>query len=289
MQVMLLGATGYLGGNIAEYLAAEGHTVICVVRPTSDINRLRSIRSEKIRLISTDPTQLELTFQQDSIDWVINGVCTYKPNNSLYGDMLEANVIFPLSVLNLAIKYRVKNFLTMGTSLPDDFNVYSFTKSKLSEFGKYLSEKDGINFAELKLEMFYGGLYEPDTRFLKNCVNKLEANLPIELTEGFQRRDMVHVEDVLGIISAIVQSDYVEGYRVLHVGCGEQHSIREMVSYLKMLLNSDSELLFGVVPLREGEPDTVADIAWYQDINYRLKYDFYSGLKEAYQVVEEKM
>ncbi len=140
MNILILGATGYLGGNIASSLVKQGHHVICTVRQTSDISRLIDISG--IKLISSDPAQIELTFRQEKIDWVINGVCTYHPNASLYGDMLESNVIFPLSVLNLAIKYGIMNYMTMGTGLPAGFNVYSFTKAKFSDFGRFLSEKD---------------------------------------------------------------------------------------------------------------------------------------------------
>lgn len=36
MTILLLGATGYLGGNIARFLSKEGYTIICVIRRTSD-------------------------------------------------------------------------------------------------------------------------------------------------------------------------------------------------------------------------------------------------------------
>lgn len=280
MNVLLLGSTGYLGGNIARYLANNGINVFCVVRRTSDISRLQDIQSDNIRLISNDPWQIELTMTQNTIDWVINGVCTYHPNASLYGDMLESNVIFPLSVLNLAIKYGAKNFMTMGTGLPENFNVYSFTKAKFSDFGKFLSEKDGINFAELRLEMFYGGYDEPDKRFLRSCKLKLENNENIPLTEGTQKRDIVRVEDILNIIGKIISCNYVQGFKILPIGSGEQHSIREILEFMRKEMNSSSILNFGAVPSRNGEPSTIADISWYSSIGYKLKYPFFDGLAE---------
>jgi CDP-paratose synthetase len=284
MNVLLLGSTGYLGGNIAQYLAENNYTVYCVVRRTSDISRLRSIGNKNIKLISNDPGQIELTLTQETIDWVINGVCTYQPNASLYGDMLESNVIFPLCVLNLAIKHHVKNYMTMGTGLPEDFNVYSFTKAKFSDFGRFLSTKDGINFAEFRLEMFYGGWAEPDKRFLRSCKIKMADNEIVPLTEGSQRRDIVHVEDILNIIATVMKSDYVHGYRILPIGSGEQHSIREIVEYMKATMKSQSKLDFGAVPSRSGEPSTVADISWYSDIGYKMKYSYFDGLKEECEI-----
>lgn len=276
MSILLLGGTGYLGSNITKCLSNKGYHVFCVVRRTSDISYLKKIRN--VHLISNDPGQIQLTLEQEKIDWVINSVTTYRPNEYLYGDMLESNVIFPLSVLNLAIKNKVKNYMTIGTGLPENFNVYSFTKAKFSDFGRFLSIKDGINFADLRLEMFYGGENEPDSRFMKACRLKMQNNETVDLTEGTQLRDLVRVEDILRIICKLIKSKYVKGYKVLPIGCGEQHSIREIMEFMKDSLKSESILNFGAVPYRDREPNTVADISWYKDLDIKLKYDFFTGL-----------
>ncbi len=279
MKILVLGSTGYLGGNIVKKLAADGHDVICVVRPTSDCSRLDTV-NEHISLISNNLDQIELTMRENDIDWVINGVCTYKPNASLYGDMLESNVIFPLSVLNLAIKYHIKNYMTMGTGLPYNFNVYSFTKHQFSEFGRFLSEKDHINFLNLELEMFYGGSHEPSSRFLKACRNRLREDEPLELTEGKQKRDIVRVEDIVGIISCLVNKKAVKGYKDLPIGSGESYSIRSVVEFMKDKSGSKSKLNFGAVASRDGEPSTCADISWISNLGYEFKYSFWDGLEE---------
>lgn len=285
MNILLLGATGYLGSNIAQYLSRCGHKVICVVRKTSNIFWLRNLN---VTLISNEPWQMELTFAQDKIDWVINGVCTYKPNDSFYGDMLESNIVFPLSVLNLAMKYGTKNYMTMGTGLPPDFNVYSFTKAKFSDFGEYLSKKEKINFADLRLEMFYGGQNEPDNKFMKSSIRKLIAGEKLKLTEGTQKRDLIRVEDLLRLIELLIKSNYVRGYKMLSVGSGESHSIQEIIGYMAECCASSSDIHFGAIESRAGEPDTQADITWYKDIDFKIKYGFFEGLRDicfAYKTV----
>ena len=123
MRIMVLGSTGYLGGNIVKRMVNDGHDVYCVVRQTSDLSRLRNL---PIKYIISNNDQIELTLKTNRIDWIINGVCTYNQNDRLYEDMFQSNLIFPLSVLNLAMRFGVENFITIGTGLPDDFNVYSY-------------------------------------------------------------------------------------------------------------------------------------------------------------------
>lgn len=276
MNIMILGATGYLGGNIVNKLIDDNHHVICVTRVTSDTSRLTNLRN--MTFISNDLSGIEIALKHNNIDWIVNSVCTYKANASLYGDMLESNLLFPLEVLNLAVKHGVKNFITIGTSLPEKIDLYSFTKHKYGEFGEFLCAGNEINFADLKLEMFYGGLFEPDNRFISSCKKKLLNNESIALTSGVQKRDIIHVEDVVSIISKLISSNYIKGYISLPVGSGEQHSIIEILEYMKKSMNSSSKLEFGVVPSRKYEPDTLADISWYNDIGYSLKFSFFDGL-----------
>lgn len=279
MTVLLLGGTGYLGSNIAKYLSKKDIKIICVVRNTSNINELRNLKN--VNLIPNDKYQIELILGYEKVDWIINSACTYKTNSgTLYEEIFESNIIFPFNVLNAAIKQHVINFLTIGTSLPGDVGPYSFTKQKFSEIGKFLSEESGINFIDLRLEMFYGGVNEPKERFLNMCRRCLYLNKDIMLTDGNQKRDIIRVEDVVGIIAALISSKFPKGYRVLPVGSGEQHSIKEIVEFMKEIMQSKSRLKFGTVPVRKIEPDTLADISWYKELKYTMRYQYFEGLED---------
>lgn len=287
MKILIMGGTGYLGFNILDRLIKANHEIFCVVRKSSDLSKFNNFSTcnggggyiDKVKIILNDLNNIEEYFKNENFDWIINAVCAYRPNETLYADMFEANMIFPLKILNLASKYNVKNYMTMGTSLPDNFNMYSFSKSKLSDFGRFMSGEAEINFIDLKLEMFYGGLYEPLNRFMKSCVVKLKNNEPLLLTAGLQKRDIIHVDDVVSVIIKILNSEIFNGYISLPVGSGEQHSIRKIIEFLKKELNSNSLLNFGAVPSRKNEPDTLADTGWYKNIDYKLKYSFFDGLK----------
>ena len=155
MRIILLGATGYLGSNIAAALINSGHEVTAIIRPTSNAE----ILDKRVKLILNNSLEIENELQRVNYDWVINSACVYKQNDSFYYDMLDANLFFPAKILNLAAKYKIANYMTMGTSLPDKFNMYSFSKSQLSSLGQFFSENENLlNFIELKLEMFYGEL-----------------------------------------------------------------------------------------------------------------------------------
>ena len=108
---------------------------------------------------------------------------------------------------------------------------------------------------------------------------KLKGNDPIRLTAGTQIRDFVYVEDVLDNLTALIHRNDLPDYLDLPLGSGEGVSIRELVTYLKDLLHSESELCFGAVPSRINEPDSVADREKMQKYGVSIRYGWQEGMK----------
>lgn len=68
--VLLTGATGFVGGHVAEALAAAGHALRCTVRSSSDTRRLTALEP---RLVSLD-FSLELSDRRDLLAEALDGV-----------------------------------------------------------------------------------------------------------------------------------------------------------------------------------------------------------------------
>lgn len=282
MKIFVIGGTGYLGIRIVERLIKERNIVWCVRRHDSDISRLLS---ESIHFVWNSEQEIERVFSRVRFDLVLNMACSYAQGTVLYNDVLEANIEFPLRVLNIAAKYGVGRFITIGTGLPDDFNMYSFSKHMLAEFGSFYHEKHGIDFCALELEMFYGP-GEPKDRFIPMCIQKMYRGEPLLLTVGTQKRDIIYIDDVCDAILFVVGRDGT-GCLAIPVGTGEAPSIREIILYVHGLLHSRSELLFGAIPIRSGEPDCVADISVLSDLGFRVRYSWKDGLRKMLE--EERL
>ncbi len=92
MNILMLGGSGYLGTNIVKVLSNENNNIFCVIRRTSDIKYLKMFSN--VKFIANDIGQIDLTLQQEKIDWVFNGVGSYRSNSFKYEEMLESNVFF---------------------------------------------------------------------------------------------------------------------------------------------------------------------------------------------------
>lgn len=55
MKIFLTGATGFIGGHLAQRLVESGHTLRCLVRPTARRARLERLGAELVTGDVTDP------------------------------------------------------------------------------------------------------------------------------------------------------------------------------------------------------------------------------------------
>ena len=199
MNFLIIGGNGYIGSKITRELIIDGHSVVCTKRSSSNLKRLSDV-DEKVRWIPASIDGIETAMQYVNFDYVLNLACNYGRGGFFNDEVIEANIEFPLKVLNTAVKYGISKYLTIGTGLPDKFNMYSFTKKVFSEFGRFYAEKHHITFINMLLEMFYGA-DEPKDRFIPATISKMIKGETVETTIGNQRRDIISVSDIIMAIN----------------------------------------------------------------------------------------
>lgn len=285
MNILILGGNGYIGSKLVIELLNQGHLIICTKRENSDMSRVQKV-IDQVTFISSTREAVAQVMQHQKIDYVINTVGYYNRASNCNDTIIEANLEFPLKVLNLAAINRVKNFLTIGTGLPDEFNLYSFSKSIFAKFGKFYAEDISMNFVNCELQMFYGS-DEPPGRFLIDCLKKMVCNESLNLTMGTQRRDIVAVEDVVKAIAYIVDIQPL-GYQSVQVGTAEAPMISEVIEYMAECTNTKSKIRFGAIPMRPCEPNCIADISKLSGWGFKCKYSWRDGIKKMVEEVLEK-
>lgn len=180
--------------------------------------------------------------------------------------------------MQVARDVGINRGINTDTSLPSTLNTYTLAKSQFSQWGSYYAGKGEFTFVNLILEHFYG-LDAPEGQFLSWVIKKLAFDATLELTAGTQRRDFVNIEDVQDVYEAMLQYPVNSVYTEIEVGSGEAPTIREVVEYLKTIMHSKSELHFGSVPMRDGEPDSNCNPEKMRQLRRRDALNWKTGLK----------
>ena len=135
----------------------------------------------------------------------------------------------------------------------------------------------------MKLETYYGP-DEPSGRFIPSVVRKLMADEPVKLTEGTQKRDIIHIDDVVHNLKRVIFDIDESGYHDIPLGTGDAPTIREITDYLKRVCNSRSDLIYGAIPMRPGEPDSVADVELMRRYGIKTEINWKDGLRSMCEV-----
>ena len=275
LNVLILGGNGYLGSKVIRRLLIEDHRVVCTKRSTSNLERLEDIK-DQIKWIPASVDAVETAAGFEPFDYMINMACNYGRGTFLYDNVLEANIVFPLKTVNKMVEMGTKNYITIGTGLPDDFSMYSFAKKMFSEFGKFYVDKHEINFTNVQLEMIYGP-DEPKNRFLPSLIDDMLKGNDVHTTIGIQHRDIIYAEDVIDAIMLIFNAS-LNGYNDIPVGTGVAPTISEIVDYIWYETGRKSKVYKGDVPMRIGEPDCKADVSIIKSLGSWKPVEWKKGL-----------
>lgn len=276
--ILLTGATGYLGSRLLSKLLKAGYAVCIVKRESSSLKQLQEFKGN-FNFYNNDKDSIERLFHENTVDLIIHMATAYGRKGESMLEIKSTNFDFPLVVLKNAIEYKVKYFINTGTSLPYLTNQYSLFKNQFSECLEFFSAQ--ITTVNILLEHFYGP-GDDDTKFITSIIHKMKTNVAkIPLTAGIQIRDFIFVEDVLDAYFMIIKNlNKFNGYTNLPLGSGEGVTIREIVERIKKQSKSESDLQFGIVPMRENElMKSDADISILKALGWYPKYSLEKGLK----------
>jgi len=195
-KVLLTGATGYLGSKLTAKLLQQGYRVLCPVLTDTHLAYLIPY-VEQVEIFVIDYTTLNDTIMTFLPDIVIHTACRYDREGISLSELTEANLAFPLKVLNAIgnLPYKAL-WINANTALMSIINGYTLSKFQFAEWGRYCSKQKKVDFLNILIEHFYGE-GDSGSKFLPYLINKMKKNEPIDLTDGTQHRDFIYVDDVI--------------------------------------------------------------------------------------------
>ncbi|MDP1573507.1 MAG: NAD-dependent epimerase/dehydratase family protein [Coxiellaceae bacterium] len=287
MIVLLTGATGFLGSNILKMLLKENHQVIILKRSFSKTIRIEAYLSEIIFYNLDELLSLEEVFKKNKIDVIVHCATDYGRKSTENTQLIHANLILPLQLLQLAKAFQVKAFLNTDTILDKRVNSYSLSKKQFIEWmDLYINDIICIN---LSLEHFYGP-FDDSSKFLSHIIQLLIEGVPeIPLTPGEQERDFVYIDDVVAAFSLILKNlpNYTLG-NVEHyeVGSGTNIKIKDLVFLAKEIIgNKSSNVVLGALSYRDNEiMCSQVDLKKITSLGWAPKVTLFEGLKKTVSI-----
>lgn len=252
--ILLTGATGFLGSHLLKNFLAEGYAVVLLKRRTSDLKRIEQELPRVQAAYNLEDDGILRAFANHTIQIIAHCATDYGRSHKDPLHIVQANLMLPLTLLHEGKRHGIKIFLNTDTLLDKRINDYSLSKRQFSEWLQQASAE--IVVLNVALEHFYGP--NDDTSkfvsWLIDCFLSRVESIP--LTLGEQKRDFIHIDDVVRAFSTILNNDsaMTPGFHRFEVGSGRSTSIRDIATEISRLCGPHpTHLDFGRLPYRANE------------------------------------
>jgi UDP-glucose 4-epimerase len=298
-RVIVTGATGFIGANLARRLLADGHEVWLFLRPGASSWRIDDIRGD-VRICDVDlqdEAGVVVAVRRARPEWLFNLAAhgAYSWQTELRA-MLMTNLLGTINLLEAAVAVGFEAFVHTGTSSeygakdhsPSEVewlepnSHYAVTKASATLFCRYTGQATGLGVRTLRLYSVYGPWEEPSRLMPTLVMRGLQGELP-NLVSPATARDYVYVDDVVDACIAASATARQEPGAVYNVGTGRQTSLREVVELVRAEMGITVEPEWGTMAPRVWDTDVwVADI---DRIGTELGWQPRRGLPEGFRLL----
>lgn len=243
MNILVTGATGFLGKFLCEALHKHGHCVTrlhsknCDLRYQTSLHAFNSISFDRIYHLAAWTQAGDFCLHHPGEQWIINQeinthVLTwwqaFQPQAKLIciGTSCSYDPSLPLTEENYLKGLPIESLFT-----------YAMTKRMLLCGLQALEKQFGLKYLYVIPSTLYGPGYHKDGRqmhFIFDLIRKIlrgkNDREPVSLWgDGYQKRELIHVNDF--ICSLLQLSDLVVNTHV-NIGGGEEYSIRSFADII---------------------------------------------------------
>ena len=293
MEILITGATGFIGKNLVEALVKEGsHQLYALVRKASKSDFLKK---QGVNLIYADITSAESLkeVRQYKIDAVFHCAGYIEDNNR--EKLYQVNVLGTENICRLALELNVERLVYLSSvavvsgnsqvPLTEDLafsatNIYGLSKieaeKKVLEF-----RKKGLNAAILRPCMVYG---EEEPHLLGLILFLLKYRLLPIVNAGKNKLHLVYVKNVVNaLILALHKNEFLKG--AFFVADEEVLTVKEIFSIFSQAIYARPPFVLSMwlVPLIERIPfaggelkfflkDRVYDISRIKSCGYKGEF-----------------
>jgi dolichol-phosphate mannosyltransferase len=295
-RVLVTGASGFVGANLARRLLDEGHSVHLVLRANHKPWRLEDIRKDVAVYEAdlTDRGSLQKAMNKARPEWVFHlAAHGAYPDQTDLDQMIATNVQGTANLLRSAERVSVEAFVNSGSSseygykdhapsedeLTEPNSHYAVTKVAATHLCRLAGQRESSRVITLRLYSIYGPYEEPRRLVPTLIVQGMAGKLP-PLVNPDVARDYVHVDDACEAFLTAAATPKQQPGVIYNVGSGVQTTLRQIVDATRRLLEVQAVPKWGSMPDRSWDTNVwIADPSRImRDLGWTPKLDLENGL-----------
>ena len=262
MKVMITGAAGFIGSQLAYRLWKNGSELVLIDNFSyGKTDNLRfgdhSFENEIIKMDIRNKKGMELLLKEENVDYIYNiaGIAPLPDCQLNPTEAIDVNLTGFVNVLESARKYGVKKviqastnamyeneteFPTVENSFKQPTLIYPNTKYCAERFAQSFCDTYGMNVTCLRFSNVYGphiDCLRKQPPFVAYMIRELYYNrTPVFHSDGNQRRDYIYVDDLIDLAIAVQKGN---GFDCVNVSSNTNYSVNEMYAIAQQIMNKN--------------------------------------------------
>lgn len=304
MRILVTGGAGFIGSHVAKKLIERGDSVVIVdnfndyYNPQLKEDRVKNVLGgldfKLYRADIRDQELMEEIFQKEEIDKVVHLAAMAGVRNSLKDPLLyeEVNVRGTMILLNLAVKYKIRNFVYASSSSVYGNNSklpFSETDSVDTPISPYAASKKACELMAhvyshiyhlpttgLRFFTVYGPWGRPDMALFLFTSAIIEGRSIEVYNHGNMTRNFTYIDDIVSGTITTLDADLP--YAVMNIGGDREEKLLRFIEVIEENVGKTAEKK--MMPMQPGDvPSTVADIDRLRKMGWQPTTRIEEGVK----------
>lgn len=302
-RVIVTGAAGFIGAQLADRLQQRGLTVKGIdnfndhlYSPLLKADRIKHFGLDMWGCDLRDEVKLEALLRDFNPDTIVHlaahaGVRdSFGKEKQYHSNNIDATQnlidICKKYLPDVRIVYASTSCVYAGSQVP--WTEGKETGKQLNPYGwsKWSNEcqmqSSTLNTVGLRFFTVYGPWGRPDMALFDFTKNILEGNEITVYNYGDMKRDFTYVEDILDGIEIVLNNEDIPAGEIFNIGRGEQVGLMDFISEIEK--NTGKEAIKNLAPKHPADTlETWSNTAKLQSLGYEPKVSIAEGVRRFYE------
>ncbi len=311
-KVLITGGAGFIGSATAKALMDRKDEVVIIDNfndyydPNLKEARIKKLlKGYKFKLYRgdiRDTKLLEKIFKKEKITKIIHLAAMAGVRYSLLHPQLymDVNVMGSVNLLEMAVKYKIKNFVfASSSSVYGNNKKVPFSEKDLVDtpISPYAASKKadeliahvyhhiyGLNVTALRFFTVYGPWGRPDMALFL-FTDAIAKGRPIKVfNRGKMSRNFTYIDDIVSGVLTVL--DKCKGYEIMNIGGDKEETLGRFIQVIEENIGKKAKKK--MLPMQPGDvPTTVANIRKLRRLGWKPTTQIEEGIKNFVQWYQE--
>ena len=246
--VLLVGGTGYLGGELSSILKKDKFNVYVTGTKNNNenfvvnfdiadtFNNLKGLKFDLVLILASKLNSIQ-TIDLKHKDLITNTVNYANFLQFLHDNQISSRIIY---ISSMTVYSKNNKYPIIENDKREPIHTYGLSKAIAEDLTDFYCKRNNYNGLILRIPGLYGG--KRKSGFIFNTIKKIKNNEPVFIdTKGLGYWETINVLDVCELIKSLIEKySWTSDCEIINVSYGQETDIYSTAEFIKTELKSNS-------------------------------------------------